>query len=258
MKRKLVKALSLAVVGSTIISSGTSFAATTKNVKATYDNIKVVSDGVDVDLKGKAQPVILDGKLYLPISTVESAATRYSVKYDNNSKTVNFTDISSVQPQTNQNNTDEANNAGGSVLELTEFTEKYYQKRILKGVYHDGRYYSMGKWYEYEPKSSSNEGYDYINVNNEKHNIINCFRSDSVEIDINKEINSVEFMLASEDSGQLSGKVTIMGDDKVLYRSDVKYGDSIKHEKVNLKSVKKLKIIAPKTLMFDVKFNMVK
>ncbi|OFK81415.1 hypothetical protein HMPREF2800_01685 [Anaerosphaera sp. HMSC064C01] len=85
-KSKFILALVLMLVFSTVV-----FAARKVNITVTYDNIKVVVDGREVqfgkDTKGKQiEPFIYNGTTYLPLRAVAEAVGK-EVKWDQNTKT---------------------------------------------------------------------------------------------------------------------------------------------------------------------------
>ncbi len=85
-KRKIILALALMLVFSTVV-----FAARKVNITVTYDNVKVVVDGRQVqfgkDSKGKQiEPFIYNGTTYLPLRAVAEAVGK-EVQWDKNTKT---------------------------------------------------------------------------------------------------------------------------------------------------------------------------
>ena len=85
-KRKIILALALMLVFSTVV-----FAARKVNITVTYDNVKVVVDGRQVqfgkDSKGKQiEPFIYNGTTYLPLRAVAEALGK-EVQWDKNTKT---------------------------------------------------------------------------------------------------------------------------------------------------------------------------
>lgn len=85
-KSKFILALVLMLVFSTVV-----FAARKVNITVTYDNIKVVVDGKEVqfgkDTKGnQIEPFIYNGTTYLPLRAVAEAVGK-EVKWDQNTKT---------------------------------------------------------------------------------------------------------------------------------------------------------------------------
>lgn len=85
-KSKFILALVLMLVFSTVV-----FAARKVNITVTYDNIKVVVDGKEVqfgkDTKGnQIEPFIYNGTTYLPLRAVGEAIGK-EVKWDQNTKT---------------------------------------------------------------------------------------------------------------------------------------------------------------------------
>ena len=85
-KSKIILALVLMLVFSTVV-----FAARRVNITVTYDNIKVVVDGNQVqfgkDTKGKQiEPFIYNGTTYLPLRAVGEALGK-EVQWDKNTKT---------------------------------------------------------------------------------------------------------------------------------------------------------------------------
>lgn len=85
-KSKFILALALMLVFSTVV-----FAARRVNITVTYDNIKVVVDGREVqfgkDSKGnQIEPFIYNGTTYLPIRAVGEALGK-QVQWDQNTKT---------------------------------------------------------------------------------------------------------------------------------------------------------------------------
>lgn len=85
-KSKFILALVLMLVFSTVV-----FAARKVNITVTYDNIKVVVDGREVqfgkDTKGnQIEPFIYNGTTYLPLRAVAEAIGK-EVKWDQNTKT---------------------------------------------------------------------------------------------------------------------------------------------------------------------------
>lgn len=85
-KRKIILALALMLVFSTVV-----FAARKVNITVTYDNVKVVVDGRQVqfgkDTKGKQiEPFIYNGTTYLPLRAVAEAVGK-QVQWDANTKT---------------------------------------------------------------------------------------------------------------------------------------------------------------------------
>lgn len=85
-KRKIILALALMLVFSTVV-----FAARKVNITVTYDNVKVVVDGRQVqfgkDSKGKQiEPFIYNGTTYLPLRAVAEAVGK-QVQWDKNTKT---------------------------------------------------------------------------------------------------------------------------------------------------------------------------
>lgn len=85
-KRKIILALALMLVFSTVV-----FAARKVNITVTYDNVKVVVDGRQIqfgkDSKGKQiEPFIYNGTTYLPLRAVAEAVGK-QVQWDANTKT---------------------------------------------------------------------------------------------------------------------------------------------------------------------------
>lgn len=85
-KRKIILALALMLVFSTVV-----FAARKVNITVTYDNVKVVVDGRQVqfgkDSKGKQiEPFIYNGTTYLPLRAVAEALGK-EVQWDKNTNT---------------------------------------------------------------------------------------------------------------------------------------------------------------------------
>lgn len=85
-KRKIILALALMLVFSTVV-----FAARKVNITVTYDNVKVVVDGRQVqfgkDTKGKQiEPFIYNGTTYLPLRAVAEALGK-QVQWDKNTNT---------------------------------------------------------------------------------------------------------------------------------------------------------------------------
>lgn len=114
-KRKIILALALMLVFSTVV-----FAARKVNITVTYDNVKVVVDGRQIqfgkDSKGKQiEPFIYNGTTYLPLRAVAEAVGK-EVQWDANTKTAFLGD--------GVVNTGEVNVA------LTETIKPFSKKRI--------------------------------------------------------------------------------------------------------------------------------
>lgn len=95
-KSKFILALVLMLVFSTVV-----FAARKVNITVTYDNIKVVVDGKEVqfgkDTKGnQIEPFIYNGTTYLPIRAVGEALGK-EVKWDSNTNTAFLNDKDTTQ-----------------------------------------------------------------------------------------------------------------------------------------------------------------
>lgn len=95
-KSKFILALVLMLVFSTVV-----FAARKVNITVTYDNIKVVVDGKEVqfgkDTKGnQIEPFIYNGTTYLPLRAVGEALGK-EVKWDSNTNTAFLNDKDTTQ-----------------------------------------------------------------------------------------------------------------------------------------------------------------
>lgn len=129
-KSKFILALALMLVFSTVV-----FAARRVNITVTYDNVKVVVDGRQVqfgkDSKGnQIEPFIYNGTTYLPLRAVAESLGK-QVQWDQNTKTAFLGD--------GMVNTGEVNVA------LTEINEPFSKTNIkLIGKDKDEKKYSLG------------------------------------------------------------------------------------------------------------------
>lgn len=134
-KSKFILALVLMLVFSTVV-----FAARKVNITVTYDNIKVVVDGREVqfgkDTKGKQiEPFIYNGTTYLPLRAVAEALGK-QVQWDKNTNTAFLGD---GKVNTGEVNTPLVEIMKPFSMERTEViaTDEYNKKFSLGGIEYD-------------------------------------------------------------------------------------------------------------------------
>ncbi len=201
-KRKIILALALMLVFSTVV-----FAARKVNITVTYDNVKVVVDGRQVqfgkDSKGKQiEPFIYNGTTYLPLRAVAEAVGK-QVQWDANTKTAFLGD---GMVNTGEVNTPLIEKMKPFSKERTEViaTDEYHKKFSLGGIeYNNGLLFTT----YYTP----HKGHANFNLEGKYTNLTGLLGADQEGVTVKVDFIGDGMLLQSYDivSGQLPVNVNL-------------------------------------------------